>query len=122
MIQMVPEKQTKRGYILRREPWNTLLWSLDRASSILAAFRSTPAIPSAPHRILVSNIAHLGDVVNATAVISALRNAFPQAEIGFLTSSWARPIIENNAQIKYIHTFDHFLLNRSRLSKWSKIK
>jgi ADP-heptose:LPS heptosyltransferase len=120
MIQMVPEKQTKRGYILRREPWNTLLWSLDRVLSILRGRRNPPAIPSVPRRILVSNIAHLGDVVNATAVIPALRNRFPRAEIGFLTSSWARPIIENNPEIKYVHTFDHFLLNRSRLSKWSK--
>src|SRR3974377_1282456 len=102
MISMVPEKKTKRGYMLRREPWNTLLWSFDRASSILRVRRSTPAIPSAPRRILVSNIAHLGDVLNATAVIPALRNAFPQAEIGFLTSSWARAIIENNPEIKYI--------------------
>jgi ADP-heptose:LPS heptosyltransferase len=119
---MVHAKQTKRGYMLRREPWNTLLWSFDRAASVLRTDRSTPAIPSAPHRILVANTAHLGDVVNATAVVSALRNAFPQAEIGFLTSSWARPIIENNPEIRYIHTFDHFLLNRSRLSNWSKLK
>ena len=49
-----------------------------------------------------------------------VKEPFPQAEIGFLTSSWARPIIENNPEIKYVHTFDHFLLNRSGLSKWSK--
>jgi len=58
--------------------------------------------------------------VNATAVIPALRKSFPQAEIGFLTSSWARSILENNPEIKYIHTFDHFLLNRSRSSNWFK--
>jgi lipopolysaccharide heptosyltransferase II len=122
MISIVPEQQTKRGYVLRREPWNTLLWSFDHACSILRTARSTPAIPRAPKRILVANIAHLGDVVNATAVVSALRNAFPQAEIGFLTSSWARPIVESNPEINYIHVFDHFLLNRSRLSKWAKFK
>jgi ADP-heptose:LPS heptosyltransferase len=116
----VGEKQSKRGYMLRREPFNTLLCLVDRALSFLLARRSTPAIASEPRRILVSNIAHLGDVVNATAVISPLRKVFPQAEIGFLTSSWARSIIENNPEIKYVHTFDHLLLNRSRLSKWSK--
>jgi ADP-heptose:LPS heptosyltransferase len=122
MISIVPEPQTKRGYVLRREPWNTLLWSFDQACSILRATRSRPAIPHAPKRILVANIAHLGDVVNATAAVSALKNAFPQAEIGFLTSSWARPIVESNPEINYIHTFDHFLLNRSRISKWAKLK
>ena len=120
MISTVPEKQTKRGYMLRREPWNTLLWCFDHALSILPALRRPRAIPSEPHRIVVSNTAHLGDVVNATAVISPLKMLFPQAEIGFLTSSWARPVIENHPDIKYVHTFDHFLLNRSRLSKWSK--
>lgn len=121
MISTIPDKQTKRGYMLRREPWNTLLWAFDCSLSIQRARQSTPAIPSTPSRILVSNNAHLGDVVNATVVIPALRNLFPQVEIGFLTSSWARAIIENNPEITYIHTFDHFLLNRSRLSKCSKL-
>jgi ADP-heptose:LPS heptosyltransferase len=120
MISTVPEEQTKRGYVLRREPWNTLLWSFDHALSILRAPRSTPVIPRPPKRILVANIAHLGDVVNATAVVTALRDAFPEAEIGFLTSSWARAIVESNPAINHIHTFDHFLLNRSRLSKRAK--
>ena len=122
IISTIPRQQTKRGYTLRREPWNTLLWSFDRASSILRPWGRTPAVPSEPRRILVSNTAHLGDVVNATAVISAIRSRYPQAEIGFLTSSWGRPIIENNREIKYIHTVDHFLLNRSRLSKWAKLR
>ena len=117
---MVREKQSKRGYMLCREPFNTLLWLVDRALWFLFARRSMPAIASQPRRILVSNIAHLGDVVNSTAVIPALRKMFPQAEIGFLTSSWARSIIETNPEIKYVHTVDHLLLNRARLSKWSK--
>jgi ADP-heptose:LPS heptosyltransferase len=121
MISMVAEKQTKRGYMLRDEPWNTLLWYFDHALSILPALRSPRPIPSEPRRIVVSNTAHFGDVVNATVVISPLKILFPQAEIGFLTSSWARPVIENHPDIKYVHTFDHFLLNRSRISKWSKL-
>src|SRR5580704_13375081 len=120
VISNIPQQQTKRGYTLRREPWNSFLWSFDRALSIVRPSGGAPAIPSEPRRILVANTAHLGDVVNATAVISALRSRYPQAEIGFLTSSWGRPIVENNPEIKYVHTIDHFLLNRSRLSKWSK--
>jgi ADP-heptose:LPS heptosyltransferase len=114
------ETQSKRGYMLRREPFNTLLWLVDSAFSFLLGRRRTSAIATEPRRILVSNIAHLGDVLNSTAVISAIRKMFPQAEIGFLTSSWARSIIETNPEIKYVHTFDHLLLNRARLSKWSK--
>jgi ADP-heptose:LPS heptosyltransferase len=121
MISGVSKKPLKRGYMLRSEPWNTLLWSFDRALSVLLAGRNTPAIPGEPRRILISNAAHLGDVLNATAVISALRQMFPQAEIGFLTSSWGRPIIENNPEIKYIHIFDHFLLSRSPSTAWSKL-
>lgn len=120
MISGGSRKQTKRGYLLRSEPWNALLWLLDHVLLILLAGRKTPAIPAEPRRILVSNIAHLGDVVNATAVIPALRNMFPSSEIGFLTSSGARSIVESNPAVKYAHSFDHFLLNRSRRGNWHK--
>jgi hypothetical protein len=79
--------------MLHREPFNTLLWLVDGALSFLLARRSTPAIAIEPRRILVSDIAHLDDVLNSTDVIPAIRKLFPQAELGFLISSWARSIL-----------------------------
>jgi ADP-heptose:LPS heptosyltransferase len=61
-------------------------------------------------------------LINATAVIGPLRKLFPNAQIGFLTSSWARPVIESNVGVSHIHIFDHFLLNRSHPSFFGKVK
>ena len=106
--------------MLRSEPWNILLWSLDRLLQLLVPTKQKP-IPK-PARILVCNNAHLGDGVNATVILAPLRKLFPSAQIGFLTSSWSLPVIESNPEISHIHIFDHFLLNRSDLSLLRKIK
>ena len=107
--------------MLRSEPWNTFLWSLDHLLRILVPL-SIAEVPKSPRRILICNNAHLGDLINATAILAPLRKLFPDAQIGFLTSSWASPVIEKNPEVSFIHTFDHFLLNRSDLSLLRKIK
>jgi len=121
---MVPTKssgQVKRGYMLRSEPWNMLLWSLDGLLQLLGP-TNQKEIPMPVRRILVCNNAHLGDLVNATVILAPLRKLFPDAQIGFLTSSWSVPVIKSNPEVSYIHTFDHFLLNRSDLPLLRKIK
>ena len=107
--------------MLRKEPWNTFLWSFDYLLRILVPLSAAP-VSKSPRRLLICNNAHLGDLINATAILAPLRKLFPNAQIGFLTSSWARPIIENNPDVSYVHTFDHFLLNRSNLSRLRKIR
>ena len=107
--------------MLRREPWNMLLWSLDRLLQFLVP-TNQEAVPMPVRRILVCNNAHLGDLVNATAILAPLRKLFPTAQIGFLTSSWSVQVIKSNPEVSYIHTFDHFLLNRSDLTLPRKIK
>lgn len=107
--------------MLRREPWNALLWSFDTLLQKFVMAESV-RIPQSPRRVLVCNNAHLGDLIMATAVLPPLRQLFPSAEIGFLTSSWARPVIDNNPEVRYIHAFDHFLLNRSTVSPLAKLR
>jgi len=81
----------------------------------------TQPIPP-PRRILVSNIAHFGDVVIALAVVRVLKRAFPEAEIGFLAGSWSRELLELFPDIKWIHAYDHFLLNRQACTMGGKIR
>ena len=73
-------------------------------------------------RILLSNLAHIGDVILTTAIFPVLRAAYPDAEIGYLTSSWSKVVVENHADIDYVHIFDHPLLNRAQLSRKRKRK
>lgn len=71
-------------------------------------------------RVLICNGAHLGDVILSTAVLPVLRSAFPKAELGFLTGSWSRGVLENHALIDHIHIFDHPAINRSPISRRAK--
>jgi hypothetical protein len=121
MVRAKSRSQTKRGYMLRREPWNVLLWSLDRLLQFLVPTNREP-VPMPVRRILVCNNGHLGDLINATAILAPLRKLFPTAQIGFLTSSCSIQVIKSNPEISYVHTFDHFLLNRSDLPLLRKIK
>ncbi|MBI5345828.1 MAG: glycosyltransferase family 9 protein [Chlamydiae bacterium] len=63
-------------------------------------------------RILVCNIAHLGDVIIATAILPILKQKFGDCHIGFLTSSASKVVIEGHKLINVIHEFNHFRLNR----------
>jgi ADP-heptose:LPS heptosyltransferase len=73
-----------------------------------------------PRRILLVNGAHLGDVVISTGLLPVLRSAFPDAEIGFATASWAHDVIETHPDITYTHTIDQWKLNRSNVGFWKK--
>jgi len=46
-------------------------------------------------RILLIRLAYIGDVVLTLPVIEALANSFPNAQIDFLTSNYAAPLLKN---------------------------
>ena len=76
--------------------------------------------PSDPKRILLINGAHLGDVVIATSLIPVLKSAFPGAQIGFLTASWAHNAVRHHPEIAFTHRVDHWRMNRNSTSFWKK--
>jgi ADP-heptose:LPS heptosyltransferase len=59
-----------------------------------------------PARILVVKLDHMGDVVTATPVFRALREAFPSAAIDALVGSAARDILAGNPFVSRILTYD----------------
>src|SRR5690242_12990512 len=69
-----------------------------------------------PKRILVVNGAHVGDVVMSTAVLGALRSAYPASEIGFVAGSWSKMVVTNHPMVDFVHVVDHWKMNRSRRS------
>ena len=73
-------------------------------------------------KILLCNIAHLGDVVISTTVLPLLRAAFPQAKIGFLCASSSSCVLREHPEISWLHHLDHWKLNRSSSSKYQKIR
>jgi len=73
-------------------------------------------------KILVCNLAHLGDVVLVTSLIPSLIKKYPNAKISFLVSSDAKVVVEALPYVYKIHLFDHLKLNRSRNNFGKKTK
>ena len=57
-------------------------------------------------RILLIRADHIGDVIASTVVLGPLKKAFPQAEIDFLTSSWAYDLVKGSPNITRVIQFD----------------
>lgn len=108
-------------YSIRNPAANASLRALDATLRLLVRARPVSGPVAAPRRILISNIAHLGDVIVATSVLPALHAAYPQAEFGFLVGSWSLPVLEGHPLVTRRHVFDHWMQSRalaSRREKW----
>ncbi len=64
-------------------------------------------------KILVVKLDHLGDVVTATPVFRALRQAYPDARIDALVGSWAQGLLSGNPFLDRILIYDSTLFSRS---------
>jgi ADP-heptose:LPS heptosyltransferase len=73
-------------------------------------------------RILVTNIAQIGDVIVSTSVLNVLKKSFPEAEIGFLGALCSREVLLDHVHVDYLHFFDHPHYNRSQISLKEKKK
>ncbi|MES2345492.1 MAG: glycosyltransferase family 9 protein [Chlamydiota bacterium] len=106
-----------KTYYLAKNPF--LLFFLKICDSIL------PKVPSKklehPKKILLTNLAHMGDVVITTSVLEPLKKRYPGVEIGFLVASFSKGVLEEHPLISHIHIFDHWKLNRASFSFWKKI-
>jgi ADP-heptose:LPS heptosyltransferase len=65
--------------------------------------KKLPPQPEKINSLLVCNWANLGDVLLATSIIPALKEHWPEAKIGFLTSPTSRVVLENHPLIYRIH-------------------
>jgi ADP-heptose:LPS heptosyltransferase len=74
-----------------------------------------------PRRILLVNAGHLGDAVLTTGLIPVLRDAFPGVEIGFLTGTYSRNVVEAHPLIDRTHFIDHWQTSRQTASRWRKM-
>jgi ADP-heptose:LPS heptosyltransferase len=103
-------------YLINNPVAKAVLRCID--ACLLRAKKHTPT--STPKRVLICNIAHLGDVVIATSVLPVLRQAFPHAQLGFLAGSWSKLILEKHPLVDFVHCVDHWKLNRSHSALWKK--
>ncbi|MBU1204262.1 MAG: glycosyltransferase family 9 protein [Nanoarchaeota archaeon] len=68
-------------------------------------FKKTPVLKN-PSRILVVEIAGIGDTIGATPVITALKQHYPESRIDILTSILTKSILLNHPDISNILVYD----------------
>lgn len=108
-------------YLIRNRPANLLLTCFDFLLSItIGLFIKKHRAIVPPSSILLSNTAHLGDIILSTAVLPALKKAFPDCKIGIVLGSWAKPLVKDHPYIDCIHTVDHWKTSRAPLSFYKK--
>lgn len=66
-----------------------------------------------PKKILLSHPGHIGDAVLMTSLLKPLKHHFPKIKIGVVVGSHSRMVVDGHPDIDWIHTVDHFKLNRS---------
>ena len=110
-------------YLVRNRTANFFLKWVDAILSLrLHFYRQNFPLSQSPRRILLANSAHLGDVVILSSVLPVLKKAFPEAKIGLLIGSWSLQVVQDIPMIDWIHTVDHWKLNRSDATMWQKLK
>ena len=113
--------QSERRYLRRTPVFNLILFVLDVLLICLPKRRGKDN-GQPPARILLANGAHMGDVVMSTSVLPILKAAYPAAQIGFLVGSWSRAIVADHPMIDFVHTVDHWRLNREEIALHRKIR
>jgi len=111
-----------RGKYLVRNPLACLiLWSRDLLYNLVYRRANTNVNPE-PQKILLSSVAHLGDVIMSSSILPYIHALFPECEIGVLMGSWSKNVLHDHPLIKNFHYFDHWKLNRSNLSFLQKLR
>lgn len=93
----------------------------ERLSRLLAWLPRRRPGAGAPRRILVSNIAHIGDILLSSALLPPLRRAFPDAEIDLLVGTWNRHVVDGHPDVTHVHVFDNARVNRARAPMRAKL-
>jgi ADP-heptose:LPS heptosyltransferase len=115
------KRPLKGNYLIQNPLANRLFRFIDHSLSLLKVEKNFPI--KTPQKILLSNIAHLGDVLLMTSLLPILKKAIPGVQIGVIVGSWSESMVKNHPLIDHVHFFDHWKVARnssSLLKKMSK--
>jgi len=95
-------------YVYKKKPYILLFSLIDAVGNAFFGIRKlfTRKTPLDFNRILLIRVDHIGDVINAAAVLDPLRRSFPKAGIDLLAPSWACDIVRNNKENVNVICFD----------------
>lgn len=105
----------KHGYFIRNRWINFAFRAMDCALRLFVRHPQAQKFQIEPKKILIANGAHLGDVLLSSYIFPRLKLTFPSAKLGILIGSWSSVVIQDNPLIDFVHTVDHWRLNRSSI-------
>ncbi len=107
-------------YAARYGRQDRLFRSVDWVLGLLSSSAS-PRVPDNVRRILLLNAGHIGDLIMTTALLPVLHDAFPRVEVGVLTGTYSRTIVEHHPLIARTHFIDHWHQSRADQPRWRRI-
>lgn len=102
-------------YLIQSPAGRAYVSALDAMLSVVARDSTGPR-PGRIDKLLLGIGGHIGDAIIASSALRWARSALPDASIGVAISSAARPVLEGHERVKWIHTVDHWKLNRAAVS------
>lgn len=116
------------GYWIQARLPNLLMRLNDKFWSIILPLingsKKTPQTcnpPNTPKKILLSNLANIGDVIISLSLAKAIKDYYPEVAIGFLAGSWCKGVLNNHPLLNYVHYYDHWYMNQYKKPLWFKI-
>lgn len=101
------------GPYLARNPAVLGMMAAGDVAGLLLPRRATPLSAGRPLSVLVTNLAHLGDLLVTLPLLARLRASPRVAKLGLLIGSWGRPVLELGDLADKVHCLDHWRLNRA---------
>ncbi len=65
-------------------------------------FRQAQPVPTQWRSVLILRPCCIGDVLQSTALVNALRHALPDVRLGYAVGPWSRPVLEGNPSLDAI--------------------
>jgi len=103
-------------------PFKIMDFFVDIYANLFYKKRNLAPINHEAPRILVASLGHLGDALTVTYMFPLIKKTYPNATIDLLTAQWCEPVNLHNPYVNQTIYIDHFQTNRSKLSRWEKIK
>lgn len=118
-----PDFPMSGPYLIRNPSLVRTLTVADGLSRVLAGGKKRNVSNPPVSRLLLAMGGHLGDTVIASSVLPDIRRAWPEVEIGVLLGSWSRVVLEGHTDVRWIHTMDHWKLNRGgEKGRWQRLR
>ncbi len=88
---------------------------------VVDAVQAPPQLPVVPRRLVVLKSCCLGDVLEATPLIGALRRAYPDAHLVAGVGRWSRPALRNNPDLDDLLDLEDVGVGRPHAAAYARV-